>query len=198
MTEKIKITSEQDYAIEYVVEQFGKDYTLNKTAGNYDSKWMDDKHLCLNSIKLADLARILYEPNSYEIEVEYKAGEWVVRLGVSYMGELIIGQLYTNEVGDLDVDRAERIGLSFSATEWRHATPEEIKAEKERQLWKSMGREVNEWREGDVYKHRNYLIRFEIDKTEASKQKAREVYEQGKVKGFHLAESFISFEEGSE
>lgn len=73
----------------------------------------------------------------------------------------------------------------------RHATPEEIKVEQERLLWKSINREVGEFRSKDIRINENGEPIIVNDT-----KHARMLFEKGKVKGFYPAESFISF--GSE
>src|SRR5699024_11077859 len=69
--EKVKVTRVQADAIEYCKAEFGKDKTINTHAKGtwaYDCK-------PLNDLEFSELARALYI--GYEVEPEFKAGDWV-------------------------------------------------------------------------------------------------------------------------
>lgn len=74
----------------------------------------------------------------YEVEPEYKVGDWVVCTHLSRALKIIAIQYENSRVQYRDVSNWQPIaGIG------RHATPEEIKAEKERQKWAGI-------EEGDV------------------------------------------------
>ena len=78
----------------------------------------------------------------------------------------------------------------------RHATTEEIKAEKERRLWKSINRDVGGFKIGDAV---IYLAGH--TKRLANPQDvefAKDIHGASGVYCIFPAESFISFEEGEE
>lgn len=143
-----------------------------------------------NSDLLLDALRI-----GYEVEEEYKVGDWKkVQLA---NGNWVIGKIDTIAFEDIIMNYLDEDGIWQRVRELAersfNPTPEEIKAEKERRVWARIGREVNEWKEGDAYDHRNYLVKFYVDGSDLSKKKAKEAYDNGKVKGFYPAEYFISF-----
>jgi len=151
-------------------------------------KWFEP-YTALNNLSQADLARALLI--GYDVEVEYKAGDWVAVdwfdnglgiykvVGVESNGEVVIDN------GDLN----NNPGNKFI----QHATPEEIKAEKERQLWDKLGRKVGEFKVGDVRITRRGSVTRTYFTNEADNE-----YREGHLIGFYPAESFVSFEEGEE
>lgn len=163
--EKVKLTQEQADAIE----------TLKEKA---------------KGMLVVDLLEAL--KNGYAVEEEYKVGDWVVYK--SAQKGLIICKVESVSGVKVDTDYVASNGYkqSFGKSQIRHATPEEIKAEQERRVWARIGREVNEWRKGDVYVHRRYAEAFAIDHKDALRL-ASERYEEGLVIGIYPYESFISF-----
>ncbi|WP_200415977.1 hypothetical protein [Virgibacillus salexigens] len=92
--------------------------------------------------------------NGYEIEPEFKVGDWIV----------VTFELHTTIYGKTmkitNVDKSHAVGhdICFGLdgegivyqNEIRHATPEEIEQEKERRWWNKHGRDVWELKVGDV------------------------------------------------
>lgn len=127
MTEKVKITQEQDQSIKTLVSDRGKERVLEL---HVIKDWELERNKCLNEIPTEDMARILYEWDSYEIEPEYKVGDWVVCTHLSSALKIIAIQYENSRVQYMDVSNWQPIaGIG------RHATPEEIVEEKERRKW---------------------------------------------------------------
>lgn len=184
MTEKVKITQEQAKAIEWLVTFMKREHSdvITLHAKN-DDKWVNGA-LNLNGMSLLTLVDALRI--GYEIEPKYKVGDWVVSENPHFdQSKLIIGKIYTNELGDYDVDRGEKTDLSFLSDAWRHATLEEIKTEKERRLWKSIGRKVGEFKDNDV------AIGTHGNTYRSNPGMVSALYKLGRLKGFYPAESFI-------
>lgn len=126
--------------------------------------------------------------NGYEIEPKYKVGDWVV-IEKCNNGDHV-GNIQKLINISSDTYDFERFWYYKKNVELRHAIPEEIKFEKERQLWKLMDRKVGEFKIGDIriLDDGNSVRITDVDY-------ARAKYNQGSLKGFFPAESFISFEE---
>ncbi|QJI52382.1 hypothetical protein [Psychrobacillus phage Perkons] len=182
MTEKVKITHEQLKAL----EEFKKYSNSLQYFINNRKDW-NNVYAPLKDFAVDEFARLLYEPNSYEVEETFKVGDKVVDLNGTYKGVhtviCIVGQRF---VRVLDISN-----LEFAIKNLRHATKDEIKAEKERQLWNSIGREVGEFKDGDIHILKNgYSVQI------SNVDHAREKYTNGYLKGFYPIESFVSFEGG--
>lgn len=194
MIVKVKLTQEQVEALK-IYKEAGHNlavFAANRRGfhGPYES---------LKILSIDELGRVLYEPNSYEVEPQFKVGDWVVR--DTEFRNFIDDEKYQNyHVGSvfkiqtvLNGYAIDERGTNHDLENIRHANLEEIKAEKERQLWKSIGREVGEFRLGDVMIKNNgdsVVIR--------NLEGAIHNYQQGIRKGFFPAESFISFESEKE
>lgn len=189
MTEKVKLPCGVDDAIKWAREKGYTDcgivlatqFVPIKFNLEVIARWMvegdgknDDK--LLNALV-----------NGYEVEPAYKVGDWIVRLdGTTFMNEKAVVQV--DKVSDIHLFYARDIGIDKIRI--RHATPEEIKAEKERRFWAKIGRKVGEFRIGDIriLDDGNSVRITDVDY-------ARAKYIQGSLKGFFPVETFISFEE---
>ncbi|MDN4609145.1 hypothetical protein [Sporosarcina highlanderae] len=174
MSGKVKLTQKQSEGIEAMLRSgnWTHEQLIEKHARGME--WSGMQASKLNGIPLltfVDALRI-----GYEVEEEYKVGDWVFILNVSKIGKVV-------RVGNdfVEVDNGMVPSFGF----FRHATPEEIKAEKERRVWKEIGREVGEFRDGDrgIHASGTSVIR---------KDYIKECYDGGTLKGFYPAESFIS------
>ncbi|MET3657875.1 hypothetical protein [Sporosarcina psychrophila] len=162
MTEKVKLTREQADAI---------DTMARATKG----------------MLVVDLLRAIQE--GYDVEPEYKVGDWIVRLnGTTFLNDKAVVRV--DKVSDIHLFYDHDIGIDKIRI--RHATPEEIKVEQERRVWAKIGREVGEFRKGDVRITKGTVSGFVRTNCEKN---AKDEYENGELKGFYPAESFISFEE---
>lgn len=128
----------------------------------------------------------------YEAEETFKVGDWVVWETEYETLTLKIEKIKVRETG-MKVFSTDEFSMEYIK---RHATPEEIKAEKERRVWKSIGREVREFRVGDAYENLNGLTHT-IDRIERILV-VEGLYEKGKLKGFYPVESSVSFGGGEE
>lgn len=149
--EKIKLTVEQGKAIESLLVVMSADGILNEFARGVSSScgscWQ-----YLNELPMSELARALLV--GYEVEETFKVGDWVSLIGSPLTTFKIYAVRNSHAVpdwlkgiydcGDTDV----RDWMQFNTI--RHATPEEIKAEQERRVWKSIGRRYQEIKVGDI------------------------------------------------
>src|SRR5690606_17331433 len=153
--EKVKVTREQAEAIEFAKKNH-PNIDIVKAYVNYR-----DWRLCgeLDSLKLLefdDLIKALY--NGYEVEPEFKVGDWVV---IDY-------KEHGTKVGKIkgyikkDAFYIDNNHAAGSIMNTRHATPEEIVAEKERRWWAKHGRDVWELREGDILFDALYSVFQEV------------------------------------
>ncbi|MEK3935967.1 hypothetical protein MKY41_11620 [Sporosarcina sp. FSL W7-1349] len=190
MTEKVKLTREQDTRLKEMLKDVM--YSKGSILVQQAKGWRDGNNICLNALSLDQLAKVLYEPNSYEVEEEYKVGDWKkVQLANK---KWVIGKIDTVTFKE----KAEEIALNYLDEDrvWRRVwesakcsfnpTPEEIKNEKERRAWAKIGRGPGEFRDGDfgISEYGNLIDGPSI-------LKAR--YELGQLQGFFPAESFIKF-----
>lgn len=140
---KVILTQEQVEAIEIAIREYGKDDVLNDHLSAYPDyqNWGNNLEP-LNGLEPHILARALYQPDGYEVEPEFKVGDWVV-------GE---GHILAYKISKIKNDR---IYFDYSTgnlrvEQVRHATPEEIKEEKRRRWWHDRDRGVWEVYEGDI------------------------------------------------
>lgn len=156
MTGKVKLTSEQASAI---------DIMARATKG----------------MLVVDLLRAIQE--GYDVEPEYKVGDWIVRLnGTTFLNEKAVVRV--DKVSDIHLFYEHDIGIDKIRI--RHATPEEIKAEKERRVWAGIGREVSEFGNED--------LGFDFEGHTISGVSAlKDAYKHGDLQGFYPIETFVSF-----
>ena len=148
MTEKARLTQEQADAIEeYKRCQRSNHYqeSVNKQRYNlYLAK-------CLLDLTSSEFMDALYI--GYEVEPVFEIGQWVKSTEGKGIGKII-------KIDDCNYYTDFGLASSKRDMTIRHATPEEIAEEKERRWWASQGREILEFREGDVVKRngRNVYI----------------------------------------
>lgn len=181
MTEKVKLTHEQAEAFK-IYKEAG--HNLAVFAAN--SRGFHGHYESLKTLSIDELGRILYEPNSYEIEPQFKVGDWIARVDQVTFDK---GEKFMRITGFDGEFVKFAPGRSLRPKLLRKATPEEIKTEKERRLWKNLGRKVGEFKKGDIriLNDGNSVHITDVDY-------ARVKYIQGRLKGFYPVESFISFE----
>src|SRR5699024_8454985 len=87
--------------------------------------------------------------DGYKVDPDFEVGDWVV-----YDNGVERGYGYkTNQIKDVDEQKAYfDEGRRMHLTSLRHATPEEITKEKQRRWWVRHGRDVYEFKEGDLIK----------------------------------------------
>ncbi|QNK87781.1 DUF1642 domain-containing protein [Sporosarcina sp. resist] len=194
MTEKVKVPRGVDDAIKWAREKGYTDCGIILATQfvpikfNFEviARWMVDGE---NDDRLLDAL-----VNGYEVEPEYKVGDWVVFVDI--LGASLVGKVEGfNDGGFIRTDiRLDDMPKQwFLAKSLRHATPEEIKVEQERRLWAGIGRGIKEFRIGDTVeltRQLGFKIYLEKQIEVAEKQ-----YELGVVTGVYPGESFISFEE---
>ncbi len=152
MSEKVVLTQEQADAAERYKKDGHKMAEFVAHAHSFHGAYEP-----LKAIGIDDMARFLYEPNSYEVEPRFKSGDWIVNKNKQpfnvYSKPLAVE--ITSLVEDEGRARA-RFADDCCAVyfdEIRHATPEEIAEEKERRWWKKHGRKPWELREGDILEY---------------------------------------------
>lgn len=186
MTEKVKLTREQAASIKLAVADYGSNTVLDMHAEN--PYWIT-KLSSLNTLSPNELARALYI--GYEIEEEYKVGDWV-----RIVSDVHQTKNETRKVTEIKKSHAAREDVHYKLdgrgvyfkSYIRHATPEEIKAEQERRQWAKISREVGEFRDGDVGVMNNIMVTRITDI-----EMIKECYEQKCLLGIYPVESFIEF-----
>lgn len=163
---------EQEYRKEDIVRQ----HVLGSWGDAYDS---------LNRLSVDEIVRALY--SGYEVEPEYKIGDWVARIdGENFIhGEKVVqvtgvSEFYLNYGFDIGI-RTDKI---------RHATPEEIKAEQERRVWAKTGRKFGEFKDGDIGVCERIYWNDPDD--------LKNLYKEGILESFYPVESRISFGGGED
>lgn len=201
MTEKVKLTKEQADGIEDLKKKNFSDESIIAAHIREPNGWQLDENVALNRmplLKLVDALRI-----GYEVEPLYKPGDKVMVLWLNKDKEQLYKILKVNFVEGIayEVEITGEFGFNVAPVSIiRHATPEEIKAVKERRLWKSIGRKVGDFKEKDLVVYEKRYFRLfnnmgcEIYGNHMDPAYASELYEKGSLRGYYPAESFISFE----
>ena len=150
MTEKVVLTKEQAKAIERWADK--EQLIIAKVVGLLEHG-LDEPLYALTTKELIQALFI-----GYEVEPEFKVGDWFVYIGkdgevAEYIKKGFTGQVEAVHYGFI-TDGYHR----FYNSEIRHATPSEIAEEKERRWWKELGREVGEFRKGDIGIHAGELL----------------------------------------
>lgn len=140
----------------------------------------------------------------YEVEQpQFQVGDWATRINANanmkYRKEYENG--YTFQIGYVNkggvCKENESDDFQHVMRNLRHSTPEEIKAAKEREIWAKMGREVGEFKEGDIFIDKNntcFEVSQRVEEDKIRESSAKKWYANGDMKGLYPAESFISFE----
>ena len=84
--------------------------------------------------------------DGYEVEETFKVGDWVMHELSKWLGE--VTRIYEDELNVLRLGD----GYIWNKKYVRHATPEEIAEEKQRRWWARHGRDVYEFKAGDLIK----------------------------------------------
>src|SRR5690625_2879696 len=134
--EKVKLTQKQADLIKDIKDI---DYAINIHGFN---KRPDSP---LQRLTTAELARALYI--GYEVEPEFKVGDWVFIDYGEAGTEIGFIKGWINEPHSFYIDKCH---FGANVNKARHATPEEIAKEKERRWWAKHGRDVWELKKGDV------------------------------------------------
>ncbi|MFJ7971286.1 hypothetical protein [Psychrobacillus sp. NPDC096389] len=184
MTEKVMLTREQADGIEHLKKRKFSDESIIGAHVRNPNGWLLDENAALNRMPLIRLVDALR--SGYEVEPKYQVRDWVVYR--SFDAGNVIVKIIDIQYVHSRVQFETLSGWKAIRDIERHATPEEIKSEKERRLWKSIGRKVGKFHNGDFGisydgEHPDFVPRL-ID-----------LHSEGKLLGFYPAESFISFEE---
>lgn len=175
---KVILTVEQDKMIKEMLIHAGKDSLMNYHSGGF----VDSNKQCLNDLAPSDMARVLYVAGGYEIEKpKLEVGDWVVHIKNGFRG---VKQITFKNITLLKVKGDDVLYLMENT---RHATKEEI-------FWAELGREVGEFRIGDVTLTNNGS-EYHIDHEDTVLDEKDE-YSKGKLKGFYPSESFKPFPTG--
>lgn len=159
---KVKLTQEQADAIEIIKENKPTKLEADIRTQLY-KHWVSDKFKCLNSLSLDDFLSALYADAGYEVEPEFKVGDWVHVMGIFRDRSPEVARVTEVSVDRIVLDNGFDLGRgSITPDRVRHATPEEIAEEKERRWWKKHGREVWEIRKDDLLMPGNSAVAFAV------------------------------------
>lgn len=193
MTGKVKIPFEIADAINYLKSESYSKSDIIRTA--LRANWCnepDENDVNIEILNGMDAEKLVLAVHGHcEVEPKYKVGDWVAFEKV--IGEAFVGKIEGFEEGGFlrtDIYGETEVKQWFVASGLRHATPEEIKAEKERRVWKKIGREVGEFRDGDIG-----ITNGGAESKINHPNNIKLIYKDGCLKGFYPAESFVSFEE---
>src|SRR5690625_1796231 len=131
--EKVKITQEQANDIKSITSLFDKSDLLARQAKA--DPW--DRYKTLNKLSLDEMARALYV--GYEVELEFKEGDWIYR---EWDGKVSQITKIDHLVNKRWVICTDIYPVWLIKDEVRHATAEEIATEKQRRWWARHDRDV--------------------------------------------------------
>lgn len=185
MTMKIKLTQEQaDFIEKSLANGIDKEEMLNRFAkANCFEK--QPRH-SLHGLCVMDLARALLIGYEVEEKQRFVIGEWKRYRKNDCLST--VGQVSAVDTLEMWVRfEGDFKRIPFSNIE-RDATPEEIKAGKERQKWAEIGRGVGEFRESDTgFDYDGILV--------PGITALSQVYSRGELQGFYPAESYVNLVE---
>ncbi|OEH52944.1 hypothetical protein AQ616_18745 [Oceanobacillus sp. E9] len=165
--EKVKVTKEQAGEIKDHVSRNSEDLVFKLHLSNPNG-WTGTSKV-LNGMDITTMAKALYI--GYEIEPEFKVGDWVVvtfDLHNSYGQIKQITKVEKSCAVGRDVYFELDGGGCYYPNEIKHATTEEIKQEKERRWWAKHGREVWELKMGDTLINKNDRYSCDVKFVEGS------------------------------
>lgn len=139
--EKVKLTPEQAESLEYLKRNFRFKEIVKMHVQKSGCEWEGSKVEPINGMDLDVLIKALYI--GYEIEETYKIGDWLHVFTPNF-------DFVAKVVGERDEYTEFDNGKRLSSFEFIKATPEEIAAEKKRRKWAAIGREVDDYRKGDI------------------------------------------------
>lgn len=161
--EKVKLTKKQADSLEYLKSLWkgtpAKKLNFILIGEKLDKEYHWDNEA--DEIPDADFIEALHF--GYEVEPEYQCGEWIAYKRPD--GTTIIAKIVEVEDDSVLTDyQVAGFDQRFYFPSIRHATPEEIKQEKERRWWERHDRDVWELIKGDTLKNtKNYLIYEVVD-----------------------------------
>lgn len=181
--EKIIITQEEKKALEVYNEN-----SFNLEQYIRDKKSWTQEFAPLTKFSVDQMARLLYEPNSYEIEQpKVKVGEWVSHKKSAFKGFRKVALIKNGLVAVEGI-----AGVLFILSNIIKTTEEEI-------FWAELGREKNEIKAHDVVVTdlgNAYMVVENIVEVRSTTCHIEDVFSWGKrniIKGFYPAESFKEF-----
>ena len=184
--EKFKLTVEQEVALkEY--KDFNESEPLQTYLAAKDTFTCEYKSLV--NFTADEFARLLYQPDSYEVEISWNIGDWTKYWNV-IKKQWLYGVIKHTNIRSVDLDIDGKVYV-VTFDRLKSCTPEEIKAKKECKVWKSIGREVGEFTEADIGIDRAGNIRD-------GKVDLEHYYKNGTLVRLYPAESAISFRGGEE
>src|SRR5690625_4677361 len=150
---KVKLTKEQAEALEQAKEGRGKDKVMNGIGG----KWYRELEP-LNDLTPSQMARSLYI--GYEVEAEFKVGDWVVYKSNIHETPIVRTVSKINQPRSSASLDAESIVAPLNNL--RLARSEEIAEEKERRFFAKHDRAPWELWDKDLLKHIDSELIFEV------------------------------------
>ena len=142
--EKVKLTQEQAEMIKKHREADNLEMLLRKHRMSGCLTYIDE----LTTQQVVDAYF-----DGYKVDPDFEVGDWVV-----YDNGVRCGYK-TNQIKDVDEQKAYfDEGRTMLLTRLRHATPEEIAEEKQRRWWARHGRDVYEFKSGDLIDHDHYVV----------------------------------------
>lgn len=191
---KIQITQEQAEAIEVLktnLEHNSWDYIAQRLHTN--DKFIHE-YKPFNGMTLEKIVKAVYE--GYELLNPIFAGSYVrsKSSGNIYKVKFIhSNKKYADLEGILCMaDKSFSSVLGLDSLEL--ISKEELQEAKEKRFWEKLDREVNEFRKGDTVKYGGMTKPYTLQNNHDIRATKYD-YEQGTLKGFFPAESFVSFEE---
>lgn len=176
------ITQEQHRAIQSLQSVGPRNFILKTFAQEAFTK---ESLICLNSIPFENMARILYEPDSYTIaEEDYVAGDHIKYwTGTDYR----YGKFDQREDDKIYAYWGDStIPTYVHSKKIERMTLEEIKIEQERSMWRRLGREVGVFKDGDVGKERTGFFYTDLELL-------KKLYADGLLVSLYPAGSSIQF-----
>ena len=142
--EKVKLTQEQAEMIKKHREADNLEMLLRKHRMSGCLTYIDE----LTTQQVVDAYF-----DGYKVDPDFEVGDWVV-----YDNGVRCGYK-TNQIKDVDEQKAYfDEGRTMLLTRLRHATPEEVAKEKQRRWWAMHGRDVYEFKSGDLIDHDHYVV----------------------------------------
>lgn len=180
---KIVISEEQNKAIEIYKKQGSSLQQFTKFSHIWNGPFSP-----LKSFTVDELARILYEPNSYEVnQLEYIVGEWVTYPNVDQGNNVVKISAIQYAHGRVQFETVS--GWRAIRDIKRGATIEEV-------FWAELGREVGQLKARDnirLLNGKSHTVGVSICEMDADRE-----FKDGRITGFYPAESFIKFPVGDD
>lgn len=118
---------------------------VSKEQADLILSFIEDFNMNFNHMHLGTFVEAL--ENGYEVEEEFGIGDWIFSKYNKDIGRV-------TEVGSSYLKYDDGF-ISNELHAFRHATEQEIAQEKKRRFWEGLGREINEYKKGDIAKVEN-------------------------------------------